>query len=502
MWSKGWIRRVPLALAGLMGGGLLWTAAASADLKVYLGRRVHEVDTRQQAGRTYQRLRDLAPIFELELRESGERLQVSGPRGHLLLTDGRPLVRFGDQYLLISAPPWKRRSNDWYVPEDFLSKALPNIANRKLESRGDGTFQVIGMGENRVAVEVANDPDHVTLVFQPSREAPVRVREFTDYIEVAFGEHLVVPRLPEQVPDRRLVASLEFDENEGLGTFRIRKGQQYQNFRRYELASPRRVVVDVYGPPWVARSVPSAGAADRSPALLEPSPSAPPPDPLPEPRSSDSLLPEGGVVLDPGHGGADLGVHVSAGVLEKDLTLRLARMVQQRLDPQGKGVRLTRQRDFGLDVEQRSAVANFYRAGAYLSLHVGGSLIPSSQGPVVYVHRGRPQAGASAIPATLTSLMDRGLEGELMAWHRAQEPFLQSSRRLAEELQQELNALFGTQNPVVEAPLAALEGVAAPAVLVEVGFLTNEEDRNGLVSASFQEQIAAALAAVLGRYLR
>ena len=74
----------------------------------------------------------------------------------------------------------------------------------------------------------------------------------------------------------------------------------------------------------------------------------------------------------------------------------------------------------------------------------------------------------------------------LTAWETGQKPYAAQSRQLGELIQTELNAVFGGENQMVEAPLAQLAPVTAPAVLVEAGFLTNSEDQQKLATASFR----------------
>ena len=92
-------------------------------------------------------------------------------------------------------------------------------------------------------------------------------------------------------------------------------------------------------------------------------------------------------------------------------------------------------------------------------------------------------------------------EAELLHWDEAQLNYLSQSQRLATLIQNDLNDLFGVENDVVEAPLSVLAPVAAPAIFIEAGFLTNPEDRDRLSSDDFQEQVADTIALALRRYL-
>ena len=75
-------------------------------------------------------------------------------------------------------------------------------------------------------------------------------------------------------------------------------------------------------------------------------------------------------------------------------------------------------------------------------------------------------------------------------------------RELAELLQQELNLLWGVENRVAEIPLAVLAPVTAPAVLIEMGFLTNPEDYQKLSSTEFLEQVARTITSAVDAFLQ
>jgi N-acetylmuramoyl-L-alanine amidase len=431
-------------------------------------------------------------------------LTLSGARGDLILTDGRPLVRFGEDYLLLSQPVWRRRGREWFVPEDFLSKALPLILSKRFEKQSERIYRLESVPENNVRVEVANHPDHVRIVFIPSLNDPIRVREFAGYLEVDFGESLVHPIMPRTKPDEKIVSALDFDSTSAEGVFRIYKGEQYFNFREHSVSQPHRKVVDLYSPP-VAASIP---------AIPSPSAAPPPPTPVPLPAQPSRAAPEpvfqpretGAITLDPGHGGDDPGVEAGGDIQEKDLVLRVARRLERKLQASDHKVVMTRTGDTNLPAEHRSAIGNYYRARGFISIHAGGSSSPSASGPIVYYHRYMlsPDTDMSADGTQAVGILRlrRARSTEtLVRWEEGQRAYLQQSRRLAAALQRELNRLYGSNNEPVEVPLALLAPVMAPAVLVEVGFLTNPEDQVRLQSAEFQEQLAAAMERALNRFL-
>ena len=487
--------------------------AGSGDLEVWIGQSKRTIHSQQREDQTYYPLKDFAEIVGLELRESGDVLTVQGPRGQLQLVNGRTLAQFEVEYILLSAPVWKREAQDWYVSEDFLFKALPLVINRTLDKVSERRYRMEGLAENQVQVRINNYPDHVRVVFQSSQKAPIRVREFETYIQVAFDTFLVQPEFPAIPPDRRLVSSVDFDSSNGYGTFRVQKGDLYYNFREFTLTDPDRKVLDIYGPPAMSTVRPGYQPVSPERAIVDGSTSSLQPEmvrenPVPSGQGRRNLI-----TIDPGHGGEDFGVNSPQGIAEKTLTLRIARRMGSLLTAKGHQGLLTRTRDVDLAVEQRSSVGNYNSSQVYLSIHVGGSPSPQTRGPVVYLHKDlqdkeplvmetNQEAAAffpRRLPASLRLRVDHS--DDLVPWNQGQQKYLDLSRELAELLQGELNLLWGIENRVAEIPLAVLAPVTAPAVLIEVGFLTNAEDHQKLSSREFQDQIAHRITSALLTFL-
>lgn len=460
--------------------------AAFQDLRVGVGNRNFSLSSRSHDGRAYYPVSEIADLLDFSLAERGGLLGISGTRGRLQLTAGRPLVRFHDQYLLLSAPVWRRAPGEWYVPEDFLSKVAPLLIEARIEKLGDRRYRLEALGENRVRVQVVNYPDHVAVIFVPSRPAPIRVQEFSRYVRVSFEESVVVPELPETAADPALVARIRFDAGEIYGSFEIFKGPDYHSYRDYDLADPARKVVGIYGPPVLA----------TAPVAADPIPSAPRSAgevELPLPLLDDEAVREferpdrdNAVTIDPGHGGENYGVHSSQETLEKNFTQKLAEEVSRQLNRKRYRLFLTRSRDINLSPGQRSSLANFNQSKAFISLHFGGSHEPSVRGPVVYVQE--------PIDAPLGS-------PRLVPWELGQQRYLKQSRQLAESLQERLNEVFATDNEVVEAPLEVLAPVANPAVLIEAGFLTNPRDRELISDPEGLRRIGRAVVEALQDFL-
>ena len=494
-------RRLTLLLITCYLQGLLHAAPLFQDLEVWVGERKHSILPQIKDNQIYYPLDDLSDIVGFPWSERGGILSIEGSRGTLQLVGGRPLVRFEGEYILLSSPVWRRGENQWYVSEDFLTKVLPLVSDHNLDRFSEKRYRMQALAENEVQIRVSNFPDHVRVVFEPTLDSPIRIREFEEYIQVEFSEYLVRPEFPTKLPDRRLVSSVEFDPSSIHGAFRIHKGDLYHSFRESVLSGPARRIVDVHTAPLEPDTRGTTSLLSSNPDRVSPQPVQATPG-LPAQEIFENVI-----TIDPGHGGGDYGVNSMEGIAEKNLTLRIANLIETQLRKDGYRPMLTRTRDVELAVEQRGSVGNYNRSRAYLSLHIGGTPSPATRGPIVYLHR-YPEDEAAAqgeTPAALSSESDElhfSEDSRLLPWGEGQGQWLPSSHRLAQHLQGELNLLWGVQNNVREIPLAVLAPVLAPAILVEAGFLTNPEDQEMLISLDFQEQLAATISRAVVMFLR
>ena len=199
------------------------------------------------------------------------------------------------------------------------------------------------------------------------------------------------------------------------------------------------------------------------------------------------------IVIDPGHGGDDVGVRSAKGIEEKQLTLDIARrlraMVENRL---GLRVILTRDDDRALGLDERAAVANNGKANLLLSLHVNGSRGPEQSGAEVF-HLQLDRESAEVIRAAAAEgadlpTIDGGVRRlDLIPWDLAQARHLDESSVLASVLQEELQRQVPMSgHPIRQAPMRLLAAANMPAALVEVAYLTNPQQEARLNTDDFK----------------
>lgn len=236
------------------------------------------------------------------------------------------------------------------------------------------------------------------------------------------------------------------------------------------------------------------------------------------------------VVLDPGHGGDEVGAIGRLGVMEKNVALDLARRLRRKLEANhGLHVLLTREDDRMVPLRQRTAIANNAGADLFLSIHLNSSRRLSAHGTETYflaltasdaeaMNLARIEnlatGGIPDVPPPDAGVGERrrgeaaGEEGssgasdlEMVLWGMAQSEHLVRSSRLAELIQDEMNRLLGIESRgVKQAPFTVLMGATMPAVLVEVAFLSNQEDEEMLLSSEFLDRVAEAMESAIIRH--
>ncbi len=211
------------------------------------------------------------------------------------------------------------------------------------------------------------------------------------------------------------------------------------------------------------------------------------------------------IVLDPGHGGWDLGSVGQGGLLEKDLVLdivkRLGKLIASRLNAT---VIYTRHDDTYVSLERRAEIANLDHANLFVSVHANYSSSPSAHGVETYysdsyssVHARTPDADATypelkGVNWTNVDIREKAL----------------GSERLARNVQDALFDTLAARNPdlpdrgVKEASYAVLVGTTMPAVLAEVSFVSSPQDEKNLQSEAYRQKIAAALYSGIANYVK
>lgn len=220
------------------------------------------------------------------------------------------------------------------------------------------------------------------------------------------------------------------------------------------------------------------------------------------------------IVIDPGHGGTQEGALGPDGLLEKDLSLQIAEQVKAVLEQAlGAEVHLTRTRDALVHLSERVAAANRLHPDLFVSIHANSmptrALRARTQGIETYFL----SASASGEEARSTAARENaegprerrtGQDGTLafILQDLQRTEAHGDSSRLAYAVQRALVKAVGAEDRgVQQAPFYVLTGVDAPAILVEVGFISNPEEAQKLRTRAYRRKLAQGIARGVGRFL-
>jgi N-acetylmuramoyl-L-alanine amidase len=215
------------------------------------------------------------------------------------------------------------------------------------------------------------------------------------------------------------------------------------------------------------------------------------------------------VVIDPGHGGDNLGSIGPSGYTEKQANLEIARRLKDRLESEGLEVFLTRNEDVFLTLERRTEIANSVEADMFISVHANGYRGNEARGFEVYflspalTEDERSVAAMENAGADLSTYIASGSGDEVafILWDAAQNEFIVESSDLAQFVNEEMSLRLDIPNRgVKQADFVVLTGAYLPAILVETAFITNHTEERLLRDEAFQQSVAEAMAAGVLRF--
>ncbi len=456
------------------------------------------------------RLDELAVLLQLTVREdrAAKALTVSRGTGVVVLSLDQGLASIGGKILSLAAAP-VRDGSRWLVSPDTVNRALAPIAGVRMEVRRASRLIVVGdLRVPRISVqqEPGGPPTRVaidvvpraayTIVQEPRR---LLVRFDADALDVGpLGAGGGLVQSVTSADPATLVIALD----RTIGTFRASTVPVD--------AAASRILIDLA----------AAGAPAPAPAGLAkaqppppPVPAAPPPAAVAKPDAAPvvpAAQPPGvrTVVIDPGHGGDELGTQSAGGVLEKDLVLDVARRLRTVLDARlGIRVILTRDDDRTVPHDERASIANNNKADLFISLHANSSPSRSAKGAEVY-YLSLDGLGAEArrmveSPETrpVPVLGGGSRDIDLILWDMAQARHLSESASFAMVVEEELRRRIEMgPNSIQQAPFRVLVAANMPAVLVEMGFLSNPEQEARMTSDDFKNRVVQALFDAIVRY--
>jgi N-acetylmuramoyl-L-alanine amidase len=409
-------------------------------------------------------------------------LTITAKNTRVVLTSGQSIVSVSGRLISLSGPV-TRESGAWLVPVDLLSRVIGPALGLKIDIRRASRIIAVGaVALPQITTRIERTLAGGRVVIDSDTPVTHKISRNGNHLVIAFDAAAIDAPAPSGTAPDFVTgvhvdgASLVIDLGPSAATVRTNEDRG-------------RVTIEMASP------------APAAPVALPP-----PPPAAPTQTVAPDLVQAGGlrtVVLDPGHGGDDPGVHGPGGTLEKDVVLQIARRAKAAIESRlSLRVLLTREGDDNVPVDKRTAFANNQRGDVFISLHANASIRPSVRGAEVlslgldeYKTRANGVGGGDRVPVV------GGTQRVIQAvpWELAQMPFVGRSSTFATSVLRHLaeqNVAVFNRAPE-PAPLVGLAGVNMPAVLIEAGFLSNPDDERALsgdLANSIIEAIVAALA--------
>src|SRR5262245_55699867 len=423
----------------------------------------------------------------------GKVVLTVGKRSAQFTRNERRAIVAGQSITLDSAA--RISANEWLISEDFLSKGLTRLVPGVTSVAATTTLPKAPPAPP--ATKVTRTPD-VQLEELRFRSYPTFTRIVVEtkaalaYTMVSGREELRV-RLPRLTLDRvrteeiadGLVREIRLEPNGPDAVLRVILEGKAGEFKTATLNDPYRMVLDVF------RQKDTVSGESSAPAIA----------------------PLRVIVLDAGHGGHDPGAISPNGVREKDVVLDVTRRAA-RLVEDGLGVKvvLTQSTDVFVPLRERTSFASKQRADLFVSIHANSHPQAVSEGVEVYFlsseasdsqarHIAAVENGAMQLENPAYRQKSEMLKSIL--WDLAQSEFQQESSFMAETVLDSMTrSLSLVPRGVKQAGFYVLGGAPMPAILIEIGFLTNVKEERKLNTPEYREALARAIYNGLAEYKR
>jgi N-acetylmuramoyl-L-alanine amidase len=465
-WCAG-TRQSALTLGLTLALILAARPAGSADekhLAIYAASATYSLPVTDHDGREYIGLLELLePLGNVSAKTEGLRwkLRFKDVDAEFIQGKDRAKIR-GHEVVLFR--PFVLENGRGFVPLAALSSLLPRLVGGPIYFTEPSRRLFIGSVATHFTADLSrSNPTRLILNFS----APVNPTIATEpgRLRMTFRRDPVVSPVPILKFDDPVIPSANYSEANGTAELEINSTAPVM-----ASFSNENKTITITAIPQAASATPTPTAPLSPPAG---SPAAAQPSTLPAPGAAPIPVPRHYVVvLDASHGGDDHGVTLTPTLLEKDVTLAIARRLRQELETRGVSALVIRDSDANLTADQRAIFTNTARPMIYVAIHA------ASDGHGVRLY---------------TSLLPTGGQnnGPFTNWDVAQSSFLESSQNVASAVAAELRRKQ-IPNRTLLAPLRPLNNVATAAIALEIAPVgTNIGD---LASPPFQQSLAAILA--------
>ncbi len=458
-------------------------------------------------GRRMVDLSQLTTPFGLTIAEDRQPGQLTLMHGEqmIVLTANEGLVSVAGTLVSLPSPP-VQRGGFWYVPIDFIARAIAPVHDQNVVLRRRAGLVIIGdirVPQVAARYERTGQRSRLRLMITPAIDTVIE--QAPGRLVIAFEADALDLVLRGFAPDN-LVRGLRGDETRPALTVDL--GDTFATYTsRSEpaLGGAVELIIDLEStsptPPTSTRIIPPPARTVPIPVEATPAADLPALAELAPRRTIRAIA------IDPGHGGDDAGTRGPDGSLEKDVTLDIARRLRNLIESQlGLRVVLTRTSDTTVPLDERAAIANNNRADLFISLHTNASVRETATGAEVfylslaeYDEEAREASVFAGEPVPVVGGGSRVLG--IVPWELAQLGHVDESAHWADTVADELSLRIPmSPRGLQQAPFRVLVGANMPAVLVEMGFLSNADQEQMLTSTTFQTSIVNGLLRSIVRY--
>jgi N-acetylmuramoyl-L-alanine amidase len=463
------------------------TSSAGVARLEFVGEpRSESVETMELSGFTYLRLTDLARALGgvCHWNPLTRKMTLVLGEHRIAMSDGNQFVTL-DRVVMNVRRPVVSKGGAFFVPPGFVTDILAKALDSEIGLEPGGGVTIRAFGPQIAAPALEDRPGGTAVTFGLSRPA-----EFTAESRGPNAIDVFIPggtllKAAGTFRGSGRVASVRMEETEAGVEVTISIGGSAASYSAELNGGPPRieVIVDEGGP--------ASSRGSRGGGALGPFPN----EAFARAQSGVKT-----VMIDPGHGGRDTGAVGSSGLLEKDVAQAVAEELADVLKRQGFHVYMTRTGDAGVPVKRRAEIANLALADVFVSIQCDASFSRSTRGFRVSYHRpgaAGPDAGRSWGEAGLARVRPGpgARPHDELLWERAQNAYAGESVLLAELIRGRVARELETRDRGIRGgDLVLLSGCTMPAVLVELGCLTNASDEALLADESFRKAAARAIA--------
>jgi N-acetylmuramoyl-L-alanine amidase len=458
LWSKTGAALAILALVALCCALGVSGAGPEQQLIVYSGQSSYSLPVVDRDGKPYISVSDLlSPLGSSQPITKGKDPRISLNKMDLRLTEGKDKAVINKQAVGLGGKVLVENGR-FIVPIKAVLPLLARLLNTTLDFHQSARRLFIANTVTRFTPEYKNgdQPSLVLNFSQPVTRLEINHDEhrgalFThsNKTTLTFRKDPLVSDLKTQQFSDGAIQSLAFSEENGAAVITVTGNKHLQVIRSED-----------------GKTITLQPQAAEALATLPTQPNTPS-------TEAQKRAGEFFVMIDPSHGGYDKGASFGGKLVEKDITLRLAREVRKELEERGIAARMLRESDIDLSLDRRAEITNEQRASLYVALHAG-----------------RPGKGVRVYAPVLTDTPQPSA-GRFLPWENAQSGALSQSQNLAHAVSEELKKK-GLTVASLGVPLRPLNNIIAPAIAVELA--PEEDDLQSLENQKRQNSVATAIA--------